>query len=389
MSDASSPRFRLAYVTYGDVDDPMIASGVPHYLRRGFDAVDDVQVTEVSARSSRWTRLLIKLLSFRPNRVDWERNYLHGTLLPRARSWARSRGVLKAQPVDAVLHVRTWYSALPSTPYASFIDATVAMVRGYDVTWDLSERQYRNEIRVEGDFYRRAAVVYTASHAAIDSLVNDYGVDRSRIVRVGAGTTLPRIPELTADMVARRYADPTILFVGKDPDRKGLPELIEAFQIARERHPGLRLTIVGPAEHRPEYDQPGIEWLGLVNDKQRLSELYTQSSLLCLAAYRESFGLVIPEAMAHGLPCIVSDVAELPHLVDDGVTGAVVPEITPAAIATGIARLLDGPEQYAALARAAFESSAAYDWTAIAKVMAQDLRARTGHGEGVKTHGSH
>lgn len=374
-SNPSQP-VRIGYVTYGDVSDPMIASGVPHYLRRGFDRATGVAISDINARPSRWERLAIKALSFRPNRVAWERNYLHGSLLPRARSRRRSRGVRAHQPLDAVLHVRTWYSALPAVPYASFIDATVAMVRGYDTTWDLSDRQFQHEVAIEGDFYRNAAVVFTASHAAIESLVQDYGVDRDNIVRIGAGTTLPRLAEIDSALAESRIAAPNILFVGKDPDRKGLPELIAGFVIAQKTHPELTLTIAGPVEDRPEYHLPGVEWLGLVGDKEQLARLYTRATIFGLPAHRESFGLVIPEALAHGVPCIVSDTAELPHLIQDGETGVVLDEISPEAIARAIEQLLADRTAYAATARAALEASRPYDWAVMAHTVRDELRKR-------------
>lgn len=382
MTTSNPPQpLRVGYVIYGDVADPMIASGVPHYLRRGFDSVTDVTIRDINARPSRWERLALKALSFRLNRDAWERNYLHGTLLPRARSHRRSRGVRAHQPLDAVLHVRTWYSALPTVPYASFIDATVSMVRGYDTTWDLSDQQFRREVEVEGDFYRNAAVVFTASHAAIDSLIQDYGVARENIVRIGAGTTLPRMATLDDAVAKARITSPNILFVGKDPDRKGLPELISGFLIAQKTHPELTLTIAGPVEQRPEYHLPGIEWLGLVGDKAQLAQLYARATIFALPAHRESFGLVIPEALAHGVPCIVSDTAELPYLIQDGKTGVVLDEISPHAIARAIEQLLADPAVYAATALAALEASKPYDWEVMAHTVRDELRKRLAYAQ--------
>lgn len=370
------PPLHLAYVSYGKADDKMFASGIPYYLRQGFEQIEGVRVTEISTRPSRLMRLVIKGASFRPNRTSWERNYLHGRILPLARSFKRTRAIRAQKKFDAALHVRTWYSALKDLPYATFIDATVSQVRGYDPSWDLSDTQFQHEVRVEGDFYRQATAIYTASYAAIDSLVNDYGVDRSRIVRVGAGTTLPGIESLSEEQISSRFSNPNLLFVGKDPDRKGLPELIEAFHALREDRPELTLTIVGPSEPRDEYSAPGIVWHGLVSDKDELQRYYNDATIFFLPAHRESFGLVVPEAMAYGLPCIVSSTGELPHLVQHGKSGEVLPEISGTAIAAAVRRSLGSRVEYEKLAVSAHAASHQYDWTAIARVISDDLASR-------------
>lgn len=369
-------RLEIAYVSYGDSADAMAASGVPHYLRQGFAGVADARIAPVSARPGAVARLVAKLLSFRPRRADWERNYLHGTVLPRMRSRLRTRRLRRLAPdADVVLHVRTWYSPIP-LPYASFIDATVTMVRGYDETWDLSDKQFAAEIRVEGDFYRRALVVYSASRAATQSLIEDYGVAPGRIVLVGAGRTLRGLPELSEERIAERFRAPNILFVGKDPVRKGLPELLEAFSEIRGEFPEATLTIVGPDVERPEYSAPGVHWHGLVADKERVSEFYSSASVFVLPAHRESYGLVVPEAMSFGLPCVVSSTGELPYLVEDGVDGAVLAEIDAAHIASSIRETLSDRASYAELASAAYAKSRKFDWTHIAQTMTEDLAAR-------------
>ncbi|WP_353114315.1 glycosyltransferase family 4 protein [Microbacterium sp.] len=366
----------IAYVSYGDSADAMAASGVPHYLRQGFTGVAAARISPVSARPGIVARLAAKLLSFRPRRADWERNYLHGSVLPRMRSRLRTRRLRRLAPdADVVLHVRTWYSAI-SVPYASFIDATVTMVRGYDDTWDLSDKQFAAETRIEGDFYRRALVVYTASRAASQSLIDDYGVAPERIVQVGAGRTLRGLTELSGERIAERIRVPNILFVGKDPVRKGLPELLEAFSEIRGEFPKATLTIVGPEVERPEYSEPGVHWHGLVADKERVSEFYAAASVFVLPAHRESYGLVVPEAMSFGLPCVVSSTGELPYLVEDGVDGAVLAEVDATHIASSIREILSDRTSYAELASAAYAKSGRFDWTHIAQTMTDDMAER-------------
>ncbi|WP_087485824.1 glycosyltransferase family 4 protein [Brachybacterium massiliense] len=375
-AETAQDPLRLGYVTYGDCHDPMIHSGVPFSLRRGMQQVHQAEVTEISTRPHRIERLGIKAVSLRPGRQAWERQYLHGRLIARARSRRRDTLARAAGDLEALLHVRTWYTPI-GTPYASFIDATVNMVRGYDPSWTLSDRQFQQEVAVEGEFYRRAAVMFSASHAGRDDLVQNYGVAPEDVVIVGAGTTLPGIGELSEDFLAQRFAERTVLFVGKDPVRKGLPELIEGVRLARESVEGLSLRVVGPAEAEVPGDEPWVARHGLVQDKATLSDLYASASMLALPAHRESYGLVIPEALSYGLPCLVSSTGELPHLVEDGSFGAVLPEIAPEQIAQRLVAAFADEAEYAKQSRRALERSRRHDWGTIARGMVAELTART------------
>lgn len=373
------PPLRLGFVSYGDSGDRMIASGIPYYLRQGMRELErsplpPVEVKDISSRPSWAARLAMKALSFRRERAAWERQYLHGRSIARARSRRRDVGARRGE-FDALLHVRTWYSPAP-LPYASFIDATVNMVRGYDRTWDLTDRQFADEIAVEGEFYRRAAVVYCASHAVMEDLEANYGVSADAIVHVGAGTTLPGLAQLEKSVIEERAARPRVLFVGKDPERKGLFELIDALEIVREETPDLELSIVGPAAGLGAARKPWITEHGLVTDKSLLGDLYARASMFALPAHRESYGLVIPEALSYGLPCLVSRTGELPFLIEDGVQGAVVPRVASEDIAAGVRRILGNAEDFRAMSYAAHARGKTHDWTSIARLMVEDLSRR-------------
>jgi D-inositol-3-phosphate glycosyltransferase len=86
-----------------------------------------------------------------------------------------------------------------------------------------------------------------------------------------------------------------------------------------------------------------------------------------MPSYYESFGMVALEAMACGKPVIASRVGGLTTTVQDGVTGYLVPEGNPQALADSIATLLDNPALRARLGREAMRWATQYRWSYVAE----------------------
>jgi glycosyltransferase involved in cell wall biosynthesis len=115
------------------------------------------------------------------------------------------------------------------------------------------------------------------------------------------------------------------LFVGQLIDRKGVPELLEAF----EGLPGGELQLAGEGPLRPLVEaaaarDPRIACLGHV-DRNGLQQLYAEADVLVLPSRYEVWGLVVNEAIEHGLPVVTTDsVGAADDLVEPGVNGYVV-----------------------------------------------------------------
>jgi glycosyltransferase involved in cell wall biosynthesis len=133
------------------------------------------------------------------------------------------------------------------------------------------------------------------------------------------------------DEVAALCRGPVIVYVGRFTEVKRLPLLLEAFADARTRmEPAATLVLVGghPGEWEGEHPAETIERLGLRDvllagwyDQSELPELMAASDLLVLPSVRESFGQVIVEAMACGVPAVASAALGPAHIIDDGETG--------------------------------------------------------------------
>ncbi|MGQ9466379.1 MAG: glycosyltransferase [Anaerolineae bacterium] len=151
---------------------------------------------------------------------------------------------------------------------------------------------------------------------------------------------------------------PTLLFVGKLRYYKGVDTLLEALT----ELPGVYLEMVGEGPMGGEWAALAAR-LGLADRVRFRGEVpeadlphwYHRAHLFVLPANAraEAFGTVLLEAMASGLPCITTEVGSgTSWVVQDGVTGRVVPPRDPRALAAAIRQLLDDPDRRADMGRA-------------------------------------
>lgn len=177
-----------------------------------------------------------------------------------------------------------------------------------------------------------------------------YFVDERRF-REQAAHLLPE-----RDSIRRHWGmsprDACFLFAGKLVAKKRIADLLAAVAIARRAGAPARVLVVGEGrESEParrlaaELDVPAA-FAGFLNQTE-ISRAYVAADCLVLPSdYGETWGLVVNEAMVHGLPAIVSDrVGCGPDLVEDGVTGCVVPFGEHAALARAIGDLTRRPER--------------------------------------------
>jgi glycosyltransferase involved in cell wall biosynthesis len=144
----------------------------------------------------------------------------------------------------------------------------------------------------------------------------------------------------------RSRAGLNAVWAGQVGYRKGLDVALAAVAEARRDLPGLVLTVVGVPPGKPA---DGVDWLGVI-PQARMAEVYRHADLLLFPTRYESFGLVVIEAMAAGLPVIVSD-AVGPGIVADGRNGVVIAGHDPSRYAAALRRLAD-PAIRAAMAEA-------------------------------------
>lgn len=181
-------------------------------------------------------------------------------------------------------------------------------------------------------------------------------VDPSRITRIYYG--LPAASAATPEDGQRVRAElripPEALLlatVGRLAEQKGLLYLLDAMDRVRRERPEARLLIVGDAQDgRDEYKARLVErwkWLGLQETvmftgvRHDIPAVMQAIDLFVMASLWEGFGLVFLEAMAAARPIVATRVSAIPEVVEDGVTGMLVPPRDPSALAEAILSLLN------------------------------------------------
>ncbi len=198
-------------------------------------------------------------------------------------------------------------------------------------------------------FYAQADRVYVPSDAAATSLMAS-GVPQDRIVPFTRGIDLEQFgPErATRRMRARmRGRDGVIvLYVGRISQEKGIDVLADAMRKAAAVRDDITLAIVGDGPARRDLARrlSGVphRFLGPLTGGD-LAAAYASADIFCCPSTTETFGQVLVEAAASGLPCVVSDGGASRERVQDHRSGLVVPAGDVGAFARALLLLADDP----------------------------------------------
>ncbi len=197
----------------------------------------------------------------------------------------------------------------------------------------------------------------TCSHASARTMLRNFPGIASRTSVIVNGIDLPE--EATTPMPPA--SAPVLLCIGRHHlDQKGFDVALAAMPAILGRHPDARLVIAGDGQDRPRLLELAselslsahVDFPGWVHP-DRVQALIGRCSLMIVPSRFDPFGLVAAEAGAASRACVASDVNGLAEIVEDEVTGRLVPPEDPAAIAEATIELLDDPEKLQAMGEAA------------------------------------
>ncbi|MBL7848585.1 MAG: glycosyltransferase family 4 protein [Cyclobacteriaceae bacterium] len=229
---------------------------------------------------------------------------------------------------------------------------------------------------------RRADAVITVSEEERKRLIH-FGFakdpDKLFVAHHGVDSTfLPRNDYDTkrVEAVKLRYALPDrfLLFVGRLNLRKNVDNLLKGVALLQDKD--IPLVIVGTTNWKESNHLQTIKALG-IEDRvqfkgsidQDLGVVYSLSTLFCFPSFAESFGLPPLEAMACGVPVVVSDTTSLPEICGDA--GNYVPADNPQQIAAVIDSLLCNGQLYESKKMLGLAQARKFTWENAAKKILQ------------------
>lgn len=208
---------------------------------------------------------------------------------------------------------------------------------------------------LERSVYTRADRIVTLSSAFADLIVNQYGVDPSRVRIVPGAVDLSRFCLPQSKAAARTAMGwstdrPVLVSVRRLVPRMGLENLIEAIDIARAKIPEIQLYLAGKGPLASKLHRL-IENLQLHNHvallgfvpEESLSRLYQAADLSIVPTVAlEGFGLIAAESLATGTPALVTPIGGLPEVVANLSSSLVLRSSSSVDIADGIVSALSG-----------------------------------------------
>ncbi len=247
-----------------------------------------------------------------------------GADLVHSHTWYANGAGRLAQLLHGIPHVVTAHSLEPLRPWKA----------------EQLGGGYRVSSAIEESAFRAADAIIAVSAGMREDILRCYpGLDESRVTVVHNGIDLDRWRPAPNEEIARSLGidpdRPSVVFVGRITRQKGLPYLLRA---AKELPADVQLVLCAGAPDTPELlaevqglveslqrERSGVVWLDrLLGHNELVAVLSAASVFVCPSIY-EPLGIVNLEAMACGVPVVGTATGGIPEVVEDGITGRLVP----------------------------------------------------------------
>lgn len=244
-----------------------------------------------------------------------------------------------------LVHSHTWY-ANGAGQLASLLHGIPHVITAHSLEplrpWKAEQLGggYRVSSWLERNAFTDADAIIAVSHGMRSDILRSYPfLDEKKVQVVHNGIDLERWYPVTDDELLRSLGiDPTlpsVVFVGRITRQKGLPYLLRAAALLP---PEVQLVLCAGAPDTPEIlaevregvgrlqqDRAGVVWIERLLSQHELSTVLTAATTFVCPSVYEPLGIVNLEAMACGAPVVGTATGGIPEVVDDGVTGRLVP----------------------------------------------------------------
>jgi glycosyltransferase involved in cell wall biosynthesis len=292
------------------------------------------------------------------------------------------RRFIRGTRPDLVVSFLSYFTVLSAAKTAA-VGARVVFVLGTPMSAFLNDADYHWKAAshrtlfslVTRAGYNLADAIATTSRGVSEDLTRHFGVRESAIKVVHNPIDFVALNSLSVEPLEpsdeHAWHRPAIVSAGRLAEAKNYPLLIDAMALLRQRVPTARLFILGQGDQEAELRRQ-IAALGL-SDAVRLCgfqrnpwKYIARADVFALTSRYEGFGNVLVEAMACGVPVVVTSSPGPLEIVRDNVDGVSVPEHTPAAVAAALESVLTDDRRRESMAKAAKEASTQFALPAIA-----------------------
>jgi phosphatidylinositol alpha-mannosyltransferase len=255
---------------------------------------------------------------------------------------------------------------------------------GYNFGWPLGRMILRRRRR---KLHGRIAVSLPAMKFASKYVPGDYAI-------IPNGVDFSHFPDQARPMAPFDDGRPNILFLGRLEKRKGLDYLLDAYRQLKREMPEARLLVVGGGTMlRRKYDRwierygvRDVVFAGRVSDEDRARFFRTATVYCSPATGKESFGVVLIEAMASGVPIVASNIEGYAGVVTHGQEGLLVPPRNAAKLAEALKTVLRDRGMQRQMGDRGRITAQTYSWDKVAQRVVNYyqsvLAARQGSAEG-------
>jgi starch synthase len=252
-----------------------------------------------------------------------------------------------AQDVEGadLVHSHTWY-ANAAGHLASLLHGIPHVVTAHSLEplrpWKAEQLGggYRVSSWIESMSFSSAAAIIAVSDGMRRDILRSYPwLDEERVSVVHNGIDLEQWTTVNEPELVRSFGidpdRPSVVFVGRITRQKGLPYLLRAAALLP---PDVQLILCAGAPDTPEIlaevqagvaelqkQRSGVVWLDRLLSKHELSAVLSSATTFVCPSVYEPLGIVNLEAMACSAPVVGTATGGIPEVVDDGVTGRLVP----------------------------------------------------------------
>ncbi len=217
----------------------------------------------------------------------------------------------------------------------------------------LHEWRTKQRIWIAAKLFNRADKVVAVSNVIKQGLVEKLHLEPQKIVTIHNGIDLngfskPVDVDRQKEKLGLEKDELVFGAIGRLVRFKGFSYLLEAVKIINSQLPNFKLVIVGGGELEQELKQKA-QALGITDKviftgrQDNVLPFLAIFDIMVISSITEGFGIAALEAMAMGKAVVASRVGGIPEVVEDGVSGLLVPPEKPAALAEAIIKLIENP----------------------------------------------